>query len=96
MLISINPDEDKFNIFKAINEIHRHIKASTEKSLIDKISERLLELEFVSNHSAITLTLKSCQKSIAIIIKHGSKHKKARLIVLVIKILHTILKKTKK
>ena len=22
----INPDEEKFNIFKAINEIHRHIK----------------------------------------------------------------------
>ena len=52
--ITINPDEENFNIFKAINEIHRHIKASTKKSLIDKISKRLLELEFESNHSIMT------------------------------------------
>ena len=54
VLIRINPDEENFNIFKAINEIHRHIKASTKKSLIDKISKRLLELEFESNHSITT------------------------------------------
>ena len=46
----INPDEEKFNIFKAINEIHMQIKKPTNKSLIDKISKRLLELEFKSNH----------------------------------------------
>ena len=56
--IRINPDEKNFNIFKAINKIHRHIKKSTRKSLIDKISERLLELEFKSNHSIITKPLK--------------------------------------
>ena len=32
VFIRIYPDEGNFNIFKAINEIHRHIKKSTEKS----------------------------------------------------------------
>ena len=45
MFIRINPDEENFNIFRAINKIHRHIKKSTKKSLIDKISKRLLEPE---------------------------------------------------
>ena len=39
--IRIDPDEEDFNIFKAINEIHRHIKKPTEKptkkSLIDEL-----------------------------------------------------------
>ena len=30
--IRINPDEKYFNLFKAINEIHRQIKKLTEKS----------------------------------------------------------------
>ena len=51
MFIRINPDEESFNIFKEINKIHRHIKKSTKKSLIDDLSKRLLELEFKSNHS---------------------------------------------
>ena len=50
----VNPDEEDFNIFNAVNKIHRHIKKltkelteeSTKKSLIDKILRRLLELEF--------------------------------------------------
>ena len=46
VFIKINPDEENFNIFRAINKIHRHIKKSTKKSLIDKISKRLLKLEF--------------------------------------------------
>ena len=54
VLIRINSDEQNFNIFKAINEIYRHIKKLNKKSLIDKISKRLLELEFKSNHSKIT------------------------------------------
>ena len=49
--IRINPDEENFNDRKTINKIYRHIKNSTKKSLIDKISKRLLELEFQSNHS---------------------------------------------
>ena len=51
VFIRINPDEKNFNIFKEINKIHRHIKKSTKKSLIDDLSKRLLELEFKSNHS---------------------------------------------
>ena len=58
LFIRINPDEKNFNIFKAINKIRRHIKKSTKKPLIDKISERLLELKFKSNHSIITKPLK--------------------------------------
>ena len=37
MFIRINPDEENLSIFRAINEIHRHIEISTKKSLIDKI-----------------------------------------------------------
>ena len=44
VLIRINPDEEHFNIFKVINEIHMHLKKSNKKSLIDKISKRLLKL----------------------------------------------------
>ena len=51
VFIRINPDAIDFNIFKEINKIHRHIKKSSKKSLIDKISKRLLELEFVENNS---------------------------------------------
>ena len=39
-----------FNIFKEINKIHRHIKKSSRQYLIDRISKRLLELEFKLNH----------------------------------------------
>ena len=51
VFIRITPDAADFNIFKETNKIHRHIKKSSKKSLIDKISKRLLELEFVENHS---------------------------------------------
>ena len=64
MFIRINPDEENFNIFKAINEIYRHIKESTKKSLIDKISKILLELEFKSNHSITTKALKRVVKKV--------------------------------
>ena len=46
VFIRINPDKENFNIFKEINKIHRHIKKSTKKSLVDDLSKRLLELEF--------------------------------------------------
>ena len=64
VFIRINPDEKNFNIFRAINKIHRHIKKSTKKSLIDKISKRLLKLEFKSNHSIITKALKRVVKKV--------------------------------
>ena len=58
VFIIINPDAVDFNIFKEIKKIHRHIKKSSKKSLIGKISERLLELEFVHNHSIKSKCLK--------------------------------------
>ena len=64
MFIRINPDEKNFNIFKEINKIHRHIKKSTKKSLIDDLSKRLLELEFKSNHSIKSKCLKWIAKKI--------------------------------
>ena len=52
--IRINADSEKFNIHAEIGKIYNHISESnkklteelTKKSLIDKISRRLLELEF--------------------------------------------------
>ena len=64
VFIRINPDEKDFKILKAINEIYRHIKKSSKKSLIDKISKRLLELEFKSNHSIKSKCLKWVVKNI--------------------------------
>ena len=52
VLIRINPDEENFNIFKEINKIHKHIKRSTKKSLIDDLSKRLVELKF-EKHSLV-------------------------------------------
>ena len=70
--IRINSDEKDFNIFKAINEIHRHIKISTKKltekstkkSLIDDLSNKLLRLEFKSNNSIKTKCLKYVVKKV--------------------------------
>ena len=64
VFIRINPDGNSFNIFKEINKIHRHIKRSFKKSLIGKISKRLLELEFKSNHSIKSKCLKWVVKKI--------------------------------
>ena len=58
VFIRINPDAVDFNTFREINKIHRHIKNASKKSLIDKISTRLLELEFVDNHSVKSKYLK--------------------------------------
>ena len=33
----INPDENDFNIFETINDIHRHIKKSSKQSTTDRI-----------------------------------------------------------
>ena len=66
--IRINPDKENFNIIKAINKIHRHIKESiqksTEKSLIDELSDKLLKREFKSNSSIKTKCLKYIVKKI--------------------------------
>ena len=47
--IRIDTDKKDFDIFTDINEIFRHIKQSTKKTLINKISTRLLRLEFKSD-----------------------------------------------
>ena len=44
--IRIDPGKEDFDIFRAINEIFRHIKQSTKKALINKMLRRLLRLEF--------------------------------------------------
>ena len=49
--ISNNPDEEKFNVFKFINKLQRHVEKLSKKSLIDKTSKRLMRLEFKWNHS---------------------------------------------
>ena len=53
--------EHGFNIFKTINEIFGSIKQSsnqlTEKTLIDKISMRLLKLEFQSDNTIKSKTI---------------------------------------
>ena len=36
-VISIDPDNEDFHIFKAVNEIFGHIKQSTKKTVISKI-----------------------------------------------------------
>ena len=64
VFIRINPDEKKFIIFKEINEIHRNIKKSTKKSLVENLSKRLIELEFKSNHSIKSKCLKQIVKKI--------------------------------
>ena len=48
--VGINADEQNVNIFKAINKIQRHVKESPKKYLIDKISKRLVKLEFKSDY----------------------------------------------
>ena len=58
MFIKIDSDGKNFNVFKEINKIHRHVKKSTKKSLINDLSKRLLELEFKSNISIKSKCLK--------------------------------------
>ena len=58
VFIRINPDPVDFNVFREISKMQRQIKKSFKKSLIDKISTRLLELKFVSDHSIKSKYLK--------------------------------------
>ena len=64
VFIRINPDEKDFAIFKEINKIHRRIKKSTKKSLIDDLSKRLLELEFIQHNAIKSKYLKWIVKNI--------------------------------
>ena len=49
--IRINPAKESFNVFDDIGKIQVFVSESNEKSLIKKLSDRLLELEFKSNNS---------------------------------------------
>ena len=62
--IRINLNEQNFNNFKSMNKIHRYIKQSSKKSLIDKISKRSSELKFKSNHLINSKCLKCVVKKI--------------------------------
>ena len=70
--IRINPYKENFNVFKAINEIFRHIKESNKKSteestkiyLVDELLNKLLRLEFKSDNSIKTKCLKCVVKKI--------------------------------
>ena len=66
--IRIKPDEQNFNIFKAQNKIFRHIRKTNKKlnkkTLIEKLSIRLLSLEFKSNDSVKTKCLRYVVKKI--------------------------------
>ena len=72
IIIRTNPDAADFNMYRVINQIHKHInestkkqtKVSTKKSLIDDLSKRLLELEFKSNYSIKSKCLKWVVKNI--------------------------------
>ena len=67
--IIINPDEEKLNIFRAINEIHRHIKESikksTKKSVINDIRLGLAEL---------SLSFEKTTKTIHKFLRRAFKH----------------------
>ena len=58
MFIIINTDEENFNIFKAINEIHRHIKK------LKRIKKTVRTRELESNRSIITNALKRVVKKV--------------------------------
>ena len=71
-IIRTNPDAADFNINTLINQIYTHIiestikqtKASTEKSLIDDLSKRLLKLEFEQHNQIKPKCLKWIAKNI--------------------------------
>ena len=62
--IRINPAKENFDVFNEIGRIQVFISESNKKSLIKKISDRLLELEFKSDNSIKTMCLKYPVKKI--------------------------------
>ena len=67
-LIRTNPGDPNFDIKNLIIQIHicikDAIKKQTKKSLIDDLSKRLLELEFKSNYSIKSKSLKWVVKNV--------------------------------
>ena len=67
--IKINPNEEKFNIFRTINEIHRHIKESTKKSTKKSvINDKRLGLVELS--LGFEINTKTIHKFLRIAFKH--------------------------
>ena len=56
--IRTDPDKEDFYIFRAINEIFRRIKQSTKITPINKTLTRLLGLEFKSDNTIKSKTMK--------------------------------------
>ena len=71
-IIRTNPDAADFDMNRLINQIYTHItestkkqtKVSTEKSLIDDLSKRLLELKFKQYNAIKSKCLKWVVKDI--------------------------------
>ena len=90
--IRINPDSEKFNIQTKIGKIYIYsnesnkklTEESTKKSLINKISRRLSELEFKENHSIIFIAL------MPIVKKYYHHYKTCKLIVQAVKYTNNI------
>ena len=72
-IIRTNPDAADFNMYRLINQIHKHIaestknqtKVSSKKPQIDDLSKRLLELEFKQQCNKIKVFQMDCQKYFA-------------------------------
>ena len=66
--IRINPDEKDFDMYDEIGKVYNHINRSSEKllnkSLTDRISKILVELEIKSNHLMKSVYLKYAVKKI--------------------------------
>ena len=62
--IRIDLYKEDFDIFRAINEIFRHIKQLTRNTLINKTSRRLLGLEFKPDNIIKSKVMKFIAKKI--------------------------------
>ena len=62
--LRIEPDKEDFDILRTVTEIFRHIKQSTKKALTNKISTRLLGLEFKSDNIIKSNAMKFIVKKI--------------------------------
>ena len=71
--ITIDPGKEDFHIFRAINEIFRHVKHSPKKNLIKKVSTRLLGLEFKSDSIIKSKVMKFIVKKYYQIISNNRK-----------------------
>ena len=83
--IKIVPDKEDFDTFRVINGIFRHVKQSTKKTLISKVSTRLLTrllgLEFKSDNISKSKAMKFIVKKYCLILSNNGN------------VLHQLLKK---